>query len=132
LLGLVRYLGGVVRGTTLFDLLMTLIDLLIPESERTPELTEFILMTRQVKDEPTDDMQELISEEFVLDAFGVEDKQALEKEIEGHQTKATAWKGFKLQFKAWKDTPSTMRTFAPYVLAHLGFNYKSNCYVVCM
>ena len=71
MLGLVRYLGGAVHGTTLFDLLMTLIDLLIPESERTPDLIELILMTRQVKDEPTDDMQELISEEFVLESFGV-------------------------------------------------------------
>ena len=103
----IKYLDAPVKGTTVFELLTQLIELLIAEAQRTPELYELIYMTRQVSEEPTDDESELIGEEFVLDAFGPEDRLALEGEIKEHKKHASRWKGFKVEFKTWKDALST-------------------------
>jgi len=104
---LIRHLGAEPEGTTVFDLLTKLIELLIPEEQRTPELCALIYATRQISEEPTDDQEELIGEEFCIDAFGPEDKVALEKEVETHKKHVSRWTEFKLDFKVWKDASST-------------------------
>ena len=104
LIDFVKYLGGAVAGTSVFALLGTLIELLIPEKEQTQSLFEEIYLTRQINEEPTDDAMELISEEFVLDSFGIDDKQALEKEIASHKQSHARWISYKTEFRSWKVT----------------------------
>ena len=82
-------------------------------------------MTRQVSEEPTDDQSELIGEEFVLDAFGPDDRIALEGEIKDHKKQIARWKGFKLEFKGWKDALSTSEYCLVLVRAAL-FGFKNN------
>jgi len=99
---LVKYLGGHVMGTTVFALLGTLIALLIPAGEQTLDLVNSIYLTRQIAEEPTDDAMELVSDEFILDGFGIDDRQALEKEIKEHKQKHSRWTAFKQEFRTWK------------------------------
>ena len=98
----IKYLGGVVSGTSVFALLGTLIELIIPEGQRTQILIESIYLTRQINEEPTNDSMELISEEFVLDSFGIDDKQALQKEIASQKQSHASWSQFKAEFRTWK------------------------------
>lgn len=102
LVELVKHLGGVVSDSTLFGLLTTLMELIIDAKELTPELMEAIYLTRQVSEEPTDDEEELVGEEFVLDCFAPDDKKALEGEIKQHKARQSRWLNYKKQFKTWK------------------------------
>ena len=102
LIDFIKHIGGIVTGTTVFALLGTCIELLIPEAQQTPELIELIYLTRQINEEPTDDAMELVSEEFVLDGFGIDDRQALETEIKEHKQVHARWTAFKGEFRVWK------------------------------
>ena len=99
---LLTYLMVACKFPTLFNVLVALIQAIIPVEELTDDLMDHILQLREVSLEPSSDLEEVCTYEWVLDIFEAEDRVVLEKEIKSAKDSRSEWDAFKTDFRSWQ------------------------------
>ena len=96
------YLGAEMKGTKLFDLLLSLIRVCIPAEKVTDDLIQEILNIRSAEFEFDEDLEQLCDMEYVLDCFDAGERTSLQLEIKSAKEKKQDKVEFDRDLCDWK------------------------------
>ena len=103
MLALCKFIPGVkLFGNTVFDAITSLANAIIPVSELTDELMADIYAKRAAVTEADDDVSELLSLEYIMEAFDDHDRKALLPEFKSAKEIKAEHNSFRARVASWK------------------------------